>query len=139
MLFKSEAIVHPDDVIKYVHPEECQLSYNPLLMALLWEALATREVNLLEHSMRHRERLPYGCAWVNYLRCHDDIGWTFDDKDAWHLGINPQGHRKFLNDFYTGKHPGSFSTGRTVSIQSGQRRSAHIRYVLISGRARRGP
>ena len=111
LLFKSEAIVHPDDVIKYVHPEECQLSYNPLLMALLWEALATREVKLLEHSMRHRERLPYGCAWVNYLRCHDDIGWTFDDKDAWHLGINPQGHRKFLNDFYTGKHPGSFSRG----------------------------
>jgi amylosucrase len=111
MLFKSEAIVHPDDVIKYVHPQECQLSYNPLLMALLWESLATREVKLLEHSMRHRERLPYGCAWVNYLRCHDDIGWTFDDNDAWHLGINAQGHRKFLNDFYTGKHPGSFSRG----------------------------
>jgi amylosucrase len=111
MLFKSEAIVHPDDVIKYVHPEACQLSYNPLLMALLWEALATREVKLLEHSMRNRERLPYGCAWVNYLRCHDDLGWTFDDKDAWHIGINPQGHRKFLNDFYTGKHPGSFSRG----------------------------
>ncbi len=111
LLFKSEAIVHPDDVISYVHPQECQLSYNPLLMALLWEALATREVRLLEHAMRHRERLPFGCAWVNYLRCHDDIGWTFDDKDAWHLGINPQGHRKFLNDFYTGKHPGSFSRG----------------------------
>ena len=75
-LFKSEAIVHPDEVIKYVHPEECQLSYNPLLMALLWEALATREVKLLAHSMRDRERLPYGCTWVNYLRCHDDIGWT---------------------------------------------------------------
>ncbi len=111
MLFKSEAIVHPDDVIKYVHPEECQLSYNPLLMALLWEALATREIKLLEHSIHHRERLPHGCAWVNYLRCHDDIGWTFDDKDAWHMGIDAQGHRKFLNDFYTGQHPGSFSRG----------------------------
>jgi amylosucrase len=110
-LFKSEAIVHPDEVIKYVHPEECQLSYNPLLMALLWEALATREVKLLAHSMRDRERLPYGCTWVNYLRCHDDIGWTFDDKDAWHLGIDPSGHRQFLNDFYTGRHAGSFSRG----------------------------
>ena len=111
MVFKSEAIVHPDEVIKYVHPDECQLSYNPLQMALLWEALATRETKLLERSMRHRERLPYGCAWVNYLRCHDDIGWTFDDNDARHLGIDPQGHRKFLNDFYTGKYPGSFSRG----------------------------
>ena len=111
MLFKSEAIVHPDDVIKYVHPDECQLSYNPLLMALLWETLATRDVRLLEHSIRHRERLPHGCAWVNYLRCHDDIGWTFDDSDAWQLGINPQGHRQFLNAFYTGQHPESFSRG----------------------------
>ncbi|KPJ77247.1 MAG: amylosucrase [Deltaproteobacteria bacterium SG8_13] len=111
MIFKSEAIVHPDEVIKYVHPQECQLSYNPLLMALLWEALATREVKLLVHSMRHRERLPYGCSWVNYLRCHDDIGWTFDDNDARQVGIDPQGHRKFLNDFYTGKFPGSFARG----------------------------
>ena len=30
LLFKSEAIVHPDDVVKYIDPEECQLSYNPL-------------------------------------------------------------------------------------------------------------
>ena len=111
LLFKSEAIVHPDEVIKYVDRSECQLSYNPLLMALLWEALATREVRFLVHAMRNRERLPPGCAWVNYLRCHDDIGWTFDDKDAWQLGIDPKGHRQFLNDFYTGKFPGSFAKG----------------------------
>lgn len=111
MIFKSEAIVHPDDVISYLDPRECQLSYNPLLMALLWESLATRETNLLIHSLRHRERLPDGCAWVNYLRCHDDIGWTFDDEDARHLGIDPHGHRKFLNDFYTGRFPGSFARG----------------------------
>lgn len=111
MIFKSEAIVHPVEVMKYVHTDECQLSYNPLQMALLWEALATREVKLLEYSMQNRERLPHGCAWVNYLRCHDDIGWTFDDEDARRLGINPQGHRKFLNDFYTGQYPGSFARG----------------------------
>ncbi len=35
LLFKSEAIVHPDDVARYIAPDECQLSYNPLLMALL--------------------------------------------------------------------------------------------------------
>lgn len=111
MIFKSEAIVHPDEVIKYIHTDECQLSYNPLQMALLWEALATREVRLLEYSMRNRERLPHGCAWVNYLRCHDDIGWTFDDEDARRLGVDPQGHRKFLNDFYTGRYPESFARG----------------------------
>src|SRR5207253_7249613 len=54
LLFKSEAIVHPDEVIKYIGENECQLSYNPLLMALIWESLATRQVGLLKRSMSHR-------------------------------------------------------------------------------------
>ncbi len=111
LLFKSEAIVHPDDVLSYISPQECQLSYNPLLMALLWETLATRETKLLAHSLSHRFRLPAGCAWINYLRSHDDIGWTFDDNDARAVGIDPVGHRQFLNAFYTGRFAGSFARG----------------------------
>jgi amylosucrase len=111
MVFKSEAIVEPDEVLRYIHPDECQLSYNPLLMALLWEAMATRETKLLEYSLRRRHRIPDRCAWVNYIRCHDDIGWTFDDQDARDVGIDPVGHRKFLNRFYTGDYPGSFARG----------------------------
>lgn len=111
VLFKSEAIVHPDEVARYIHPDECQLSYNPLLMALLWEALATREIRLLAVSMRERFRIPDGCAWVNYVRCHDDIGWTFSDEDAQRIGINGFDHRQFLNAFYTGRFPGSFARG----------------------------
>jgi amylosucrase len=111
LLFKSEAIVHPDDVNKYIHPEECQLSYNPLLMALLWNSLATRQVRLLSHSMRHRFAIHPDTAWVNYVRVHDDIGWTFSDEDAQSLGINGSDHRRFLNSFYTGRFPGSFARG----------------------------
>ena len=48
---------------------------------------------------------------MNYLRCHDDIGWTFDDEDAAAIGINAYDHRQFLNDFYTGQFPGSFARG----------------------------
>ncbi len=111
LLFKSEAIVHPDEVLRYIHPDECQLSYNPLLMALLWESLATRDVALLSHAMKNRSRIHKECAWVNYLRCHDDIGWTFDDADAAAVGIDAHAHRRFLNDFYTGRFPGSFAAG----------------------------
>ncbi len=111
LYFKSEAIVHPDEVAKYISPQECQLSYNPLLMALLWESLATREVKLLHVSMRDRFKIAPGCAWVNYVRCHDDIGWTFDDGDAARVGINGFHHRQFLNAFYTGRFPGSFARG----------------------------
>lgn len=111
ILFKSEAIVHPDEVIKYISPLECQLSYNPLLMALLWNSLATREVNLLSQALEERFELPEGTAWVNYVRCHDDIGWTFSDDDAARLGINAYDHRRFLNEFYRGRFTGSFARG----------------------------
>ncbi len=111
LLFKSEAIVHPDEVIKYISPTECQLSYNPLLMALLWNSLATREVRMLAFSMRERFRINPNCAWVNYVRCHDDIGWTFSDEDAAELNIKGFGHRQFLNAFYTGRFKGSFARG----------------------------
>ncbi|MFN8473774.1 MAG: alpha-amylase family glycosyl hydrolase [Anaerolineae bacterium] len=111
LLFKSEAIVHPDDVVRYIRSDECQISYNPLLMALLWNSLATREVRLLRQALRERHRLPPGCAWVNYVRVHDDIGWTFSDEDAERLGISGYDHRRFLNDFYTGRFEGSFSRG----------------------------
>jgi glycosidase len=111
MLLKSEAIVHPTAVASYIYPEECQLSYNPTLMALCWEALATREVRLLRHSMQHWFDIPAGCAWVNYVRSHDDIGWTFSDEDAAELFINGYDHRRFLNQFYTGDFAGSFAMG----------------------------
>jgi amylosucrase len=111
LVFKSEAIVHPDEVIRYISPQECQISYNPTLMALLWESLATRKVPLLNRTLQHRFRLPEHTAWVNYLRCHDDIGWTFDDGDAAAIGINGRDHRQFLSAFYTGQFPGSFARG----------------------------
>jgi glycosidase len=111
LLFKSEAIVHPDDVVKYIHPDECQLSYNPLLMALLWNSLATRKVRLLRHAMHARFKINPECAWVNYVRCHDDVGWTFSDEDATLLGVKGHAHRQFLNAFYTGRFEGSFARG----------------------------
>jgi amylosucrase len=111
LLFKSEAIVHPDDVAKYIHPDECQLSYNPLLMALLWNSLATREARPLRLSIAERFKIHPASAWINYVRCHDDIGWTFSDEDAARLGLNGYHHRQFLNSFYIGRFPGSFARG----------------------------
>lgn len=111
LIFKSEAIVHPDDVASYISAGEAQLSYNPTFMALLWEALATRQVTLLRHAMQKRFDLPEGTAWVNYIRVHDDIGWSFADEDALEVGINGFDHRQFLNAFYTGQHESTFAAG----------------------------
>jgi amylosucrase len=119
LLFKSEAIVHPDEVVQYVDPAECQLSYNPLEMALTWEALATRDVRLLSQALERRHNLPSGTAWVNYVRSHDDIGWTFADEDAAEFGVNGFDHRRFLNSFYVNRYPGSFARG--VAFQDNPR------------------
>ncbi|MEZ4670869.1 MAG: amylosucrase [Anaerolineae bacterium] len=111
MIFKSEAIVHPAQVATYIDWQECPISYNPTLMALGWEALATRETKLLRLSMEHWFALPEKCAWVNYVRSHDDIGWTFADEDAAQLWIDGYNHRQFLNRFYSGRFGGSFAKG----------------------------
>lgn len=111
LLFKSEAIVHPDEVVKYIAPDECQLSYNPLLMALLWNSLASRKVRLLAQALSTHFRINPDTAWVNYVRGHDDIGWTFSDEDAAILGVHASDHRRFLNEFFRGRFPGSFARG----------------------------
>jgi len=107
----SEAIVHPDEVSRYISRQECPLSYNPQLMALLWDALATRDVRVLRSALASRMNLPAGCSWVNYVRCHDDIGWTFPDEEVESAGFDPREHRRFLSAFYTGSFEGSFARG----------------------------
>ncbi len=116
MIFKSEAIVHPDEVRSYLGTEErggreCELSYHPLLMVEGWEALATGHTHLLRRSMEKRFATPAGTAWINYVRSHDDVGWGFADEDAADVGIDGYWHREFLNRFYTGEAPGSFARG----------------------------
>jgi amylosucrase len=116
VIFKSEAIVHPDEVVRYFGRgeragKECQISYHPMLMVLLWEALATRQVSLMNYALAKRYAIPSNCAWVNYVRCHDDIGWGFADEDAEMVGIRGFDHRHFLNAFYTGRFVGSFARG----------------------------
>lgn len=99
-------------------------------MCLLWEGLATRNASLLSQALERRHNLVSGCAWVNYVRSHDDIGWTFADEGMYHsgelqmnaliayvssdaieLGKEGGSHRKFLNAFYVNRHAGSFSRG----------------------------
>ncbi|NDJ33284.1 MAG: amylosucrase [Chloroflexi bacterium] len=116
--FKSEAIVHPDDVVEYFGTGEragleANIGYNPLLMTEIWEPLATRHTHLLTYSMKHRYNvLPPGTAWVNYVRSHDDLIWNFADEDAQKLGIDGGIHRDFLSRFYTGAVDESFALGR---------------------------
>jgi len=131
MLFKSEAIVHPRDVKSYISWEECPLSYNPILMVSIWEALATQNVTLLRTTMEKRFGLPHDAAWINYLRSHDDIGWGFADEDAADIGINGEDHRWFLNLYYMGRYSGSTAAGEPFQFQVDPR--SHKPDIRISG------
>jgi amylosucrase len=58
-----------------------------------------------------RHNLPGDTAWVNYVRSHDDIGWTFCDAEAQRLGVDGFQHRQFLNRFFVNRFDGSFARG----------------------------
>lgn len=129
VLFKAEAIVAPDRLIPYLGRgeaanKECELAYNNSLMVLLWSALASRKVHIMTHSIQEMPASPSGCAWITYVRCHDDIGWAVTDENAAAVGESGPGHRTFLSDFYSGRFAGTFARGKTFQFnpKTGDRR-----------------
>lgn len=116
VLFIAEAIVAPTEIIKYfgedaINAKECEIAYNATFMALLWEAMATKNTTLLNIGIRSIPEKLERATWLNYVRCHDDIGWGFSDADIIAAGYDPQLHRRFLVDYFTGNHEGSQAKG----------------------------
>lgn len=116
VLFIAEAIVSPIEVIKYfgedtIIAKECEIAYNATFMALLWDAVATKNTKLLNQGIKSLPAKLDRATWLNYVRCHDDIGLGFDDADIAIAGYEPQSHRQFLIDYYLGKFEGSHAHG----------------------------
>lgn len=115
-LFIAEAIVAPVEVTKYfgedaVIAKECEIAYNATFMALMWDAVATKNARLLNQGIKSLPVKLERATWLNYIRCHDDIGLGFDDSDIARAGYEPASHRRFLLDYFTGKYPGSHARG----------------------------
>jgi len=105
VIFLAEAIVAPKEIIKYFGTgnttgNECEIAYNATLMALLWDAVATKKTTLLYKNLQNLPQKPIEATWINYIRCHDDIGLGFDDNYINEIGWNAETHRKFLLDYY---------------------------------------
>jgi amylosucrase len=114
--FKAEAIVSPEDLVPYLggherYRPECELAYHNQLMVMLWSSLATQDARLAAHALGRMPQIPPATSWVTYVRGHDDIGWAVSDVDAGAVGASGFGHRRFLNDFFSGRFPGSFARG----------------------------
>ncbi len=115
VLLLGEVVMEPVKVAPYfgsVEKPECQLLYNVTTMATTWHTLATGDVSLLRRQMESVCALPKAFLFLNYLRCHDDIGWGLDYP--WlreHAGADEVAHKRYLNDYFTGAWPGSRSRG----------------------------
>ncbi|PKM49635.1 MAG: alpha-amylase [Firmicutes bacterium HGW-Firmicutes-7] len=132
VILLGEAIVEPEEIVKYfgVDQIECQQMYNATYMVNIWNALATRDTRLLKIDQDRLKLPPWG-TWINYIRCHDDIGWGFNEEAVRNLGFTPEAHKQFLISFYEGVFPGSFAAGELYEFNS-QTYDARISGTLAS-------
>ena len=113
-LLLGEIVMEPSKVVPYfgtVEKPECHLLYNVTTMASTWHTVATKDTRLLRHQLEQVFALPGEYTFLNYLRCHDDIGWGLDYDFLEGYGGEEVAHKKFLNDYLTGKWEGSPARG----------------------------
>lgn len=114
VLLLGEVVMEPSKVAPYfgtVEKPECHMLYNVTTMATMWNSLATRDTRLLKRQMDILAQLPKEYVFLNYLRCHDDIGWGLDYATLQWWGMEERSHKQYINDFFTGKAAGSYSRG----------------------------
>ena len=114
VLLLGEVVMEPEKVVPYfgtVEKPECHMLYNVTTMATTWNSIATGDIRLLKKQMDIVNQLPKQYVFLNYLRCHDDIGWGLDYETMRPWGIKEIPHKRYLNDYFTGKIRGSVSRG----------------------------
>lgn len=106
VLLLGEVVMEPAKVLPYfgsVDKPECHMLYNVTTMASTWNTIVTKDVGLLRRQMDQVCALPKEYVFLNYLRCHDDIGWGLDYDWLKQFGIEEVPHKKYLNDVLTGR------------------------------------
>jgi amylosucrase len=121
MALLGEAIVAPAAIIKYFGTgpytgRECDVAYNATQMALQWDALATGDTRVMLAAQQELLKKPAGTTWITYTRCHDDIGFGYEDWMIAEAGYHPAAHRKFLMEYYSGRYAGSDAMGALFSV-----------------------
>lgn len=114
VILLGEVVMEPEKVVPYfgtVEKPECHMLYNVTTMATTWNSIATRDIRLLKKQMDIVNRLPKQYTFLNYLRCHDDIGWGLDFDTMKQWGMEEPSHKRYLNDYFTGKIANSISRG----------------------------
>lgn len=114
VILLGEIVMDPDKVVPYFGTKdkpECHMLYNVTTMATIWHTVATRDSRLLRSQLDSVCALPKEYTFLNYLRCHDDIGWGLDYGYLADQGINEVSHKKYLNEYFMGRAGYSMSRG----------------------------
>ncbi len=114
VILKGEVVMAPKELAPYfgtAQAPECHILYNSSTMCTQWSALASGDIRQLKHQLDELHSLDRHCVFVNYLRCHDDIGWGLNEAFGQSIGQDPLLHKKYLYEFYEGSFPGSWARG----------------------------
>ncbi|MDO4168940.1 MAG: amylosucrase [Lachnospiraceae bacterium] len=114
ILLLGEVVMEPEKVVPYfgtVEKPECHMLYNVTTMATTWHTVATRDVRLLKQQLDIVNQLPKEYVFLNYLRCHDDIGWGLDYSSLQREGMEERSHKYYLNEYFQGYAGDSNSRG----------------------------
>ncbi|MDE7131601.1 MAG: amylosucrase [Lachnospiraceae bacterium] len=114
ILLLGEVVMEPEKVTPYfgtVEKPECHMLYNVTTMATTWHTVATKDVRLLKRQLDIVNTLPKDYTFLNYLRCHDDIGWGLDYGTLQAEGFGERSHKQYLNDYFQGNTGNSNSRG----------------------------
>lgn len=108
----AEAIESLDDVLPFFGGDApgCDLAYNNGVMTALWGALADGDAGIARTVIEAASARPDRAAWLNYVRCHDDLIWN-----ALSAYAPPEDLRRWSR-FYGG---GGFSGGRAFQTAAG--------------------
>ena len=115
VILLGEVVMEPVKVAPYfgtVEKPECHLLYNVTTMCTTWHTVATQDTRLLRRQLDIVNSLPKEYVFLNYLRCHDDIGWGLDY--GWlnqNFGTDEKAHKRFLSEWFQGHWEGSVSRG----------------------------
>ncbi len=108
-----EVVMEPEKVVPYfgtIEKPECHMLYNVTMMATTWNTVATRYQTFYGCSLMAMNNLPKEYTFLNYLRCHDDIGWGLDYETLKQWGMEESHISVTLNDCF-GKIAESISRG----------------------------
>ena len=110
----GEVVMEPRKVVPYfgtTEKPECHLLYNVTTMATIWHTVASQNTELLKRQLSAVYSLPDVYTFLNYLRCHDDIGWGLDYDFLKQQGMKEIPHKRFLNEYFLGVYGESRSRG----------------------------